>query len=104
LEEVAFIEAFGWCQFGKYRLADCQRSGLIDNQCIDLFQYFQGLRVANKNAFARTPASSDHNRHGCCEPQCTWAGDDEDSHRIDESMGVVRLRTIDRPNDKGDDG
>ena len=85
-------------------LALGQGAGLVDDQCVDLFEPLERLRVLDQDARSRAPPDADHDRHRRREAERARAGDDQDRHRSDKAIGHARLRTPDRPGDERDDG
>ena len=74
-------------------LALRQRSGLVDDECIDLLQRLERLGIADQHARMRTAAGSDHYGHRRGESERTGTGDDEDGDSVEQRMRQPRLGT-----------
>src|ERR1017187_10474965 len=104
LQQVVFVDAGLGNDGAQCRLAFREGTRLVDDECVNLAEYFQRLGIADEDAGASSAASTHHNGHGSGEPESAWAGYDQNGHSIDECMSSARLRPSKIPDDEGDNG
>ena len=104
LQQVVFVDARLGNDGAQCRLAFREGSRLVDDECVNLAEYFQRLRISDEDAGASPATGAHHNGHGSGEPESAWAGYDQNGHSIDECMSKARLRPSKIPDDEGDNG
>ena len=95
-----FVEAGCRHDGGHRRSAFRQRTGLVDDQRVDLFQALQSLGILDEHAGFGAAPDADHDGHRRGEAERARAGDDQHRHGSDERVGEARLRAPDHPRDK----
>src|SRR6185369_14315091 len=103
-QERRFINCFAGYYRHDFRLAFSQRSRLVNHQRIDFPHHLDRFRVPEKHSVERTLPRGDHDRHRCCEAECTWTSNDQNRHGVYQPMGHARLRPPNTPNDERDYG
>ena len=91
-QQLGFAEGGDGLDGDQRRLALGQRTGLVDDQRIDLFKCLQGFGILHQHASPGTPAGADHDRHGRGEPERARAGDDQDGDRVQQRVAHARRR------------
>src|ERR1017187_6477215 len=104
LQQVVFVDARLGNDGAQCRLAFREGSRLVDDECVNLAEYLQRLRIADEDAGASPATSTHHDRHGSGESESAWAGNDQNGHGIHECMGRARLWPNKVPDDEGDNG
>ena len=88
-KKFVLIESVGRHYLRERWAAFRQRSGLVDDASVDLFQTFEGFGVLDEYAESGTAADSDHDRHWGGQAERAGAGDDQ-LRRLRRIEGQVR--------------
>jgi hypothetical protein len=77
-----------------------QRSGLVDDERIDLLQSLERLGALDEHAGLGAATDADHDRHRRRQPERAGAGDDQHGDGRHQSEREPGLRPVDAPGDK----
>jgi hypothetical protein len=89
---------------GHARFPFGERSGLVEEQRIDLRQPLERLGAPHQHADRRALADPDHDCHGRRQSERAWTGNHQHRNRRYQSVGKCRRRTPEHPRDESDDG
>ena len=78
------IHARGWQMRNQARLPHGERAGFVKGHCLHAVRHLQRLGVLDQDAVFGRHTGARHDGHGCGQPQCTGAGDDQHRHGMDE--------------------
>ncbi len=103
-QQFRLVRARGGAQRGDARLAFGERTGLVDDERVDLLHELEAFGVADQHPRLRPAPDPDHDRHRRREAERARARDDEHGHRNHQRVGPLRFRSEHRPDDRSDDG
>ena len=96
-QDLVLIEARGRNDGHHLRLALRERSGLVDDERVDLFHPLQRLGVLDQHPDLGAAPHTDHDRHRRRQTECAGTGDDQNRNASDQSEGETRLGPVDAP-------
>src|SRR5664279_6510290 len=100
-KHVFFVDSFRRYDGNNFWLTLSERSGLVNDERVDLLHALQRLGILDQDASLRATSDSNHDRHRGGQAKRARAGDDEDGHRGNEAVGVTWLGPERRPSGKG---